>query len=384
MLGHFLKIYKKEAAPVWSADELKEQEPGTCVVALKAHEVLLAEGTSVEMQFGVWAGEGKLIVQKSLTEEWKYATFFVDYMEADGDWKYVRYESPYGDENKAETLKRAKERLHKLSKELRSYPGDDFVDECLTGKETLQLMERFHTRVGQHWWTPLQLPASYILEQFKHALARRVEKINLEEQQEKKEEKKASLWGRFKTAVASTSENMYNNSVRKLYESVSKIKEVPDSIKTPMLQHHGIMLEGEQVVHFSGSRIRTGSFRGFCETTPGTEVGGAATGEPQDAAEVRLVTRNRALMIYCVDAIKRGHWGDFNLLTNNAEHFCRACRSDKRESIQVFNAAINAVGTILALLPGMGWVSSLLMMVLRRKPKGGAHASLADLEHETP
>lgn len=386
MLGHFLNKFRAGRSAELKISELKSLTPGTCLVAIEDVDQVETDGIPGKIQFGIWVGNDKMLVQKSLTEDWNTPVFIVAEQKISASARYYEYEAPYGTADKAKTLQRAQAALNTVVKELRSFPGDDFVDECVTGKTMLQLMESVPQRVGQHWWTPLQLPAMYIVRQFQDELEKMVKEIEEEEKKSAPAESGLSFWRRVGQKVKEIKDNVYNETIRKTYSAIALIKSLPDSVKTPMVEHHAIMLEANQIVHYSKDRIRLGLFREFCDMTPDSAAGGPASGDAQISAEVRLITRNRALMAHCLDVITPGYRGKFSLMSNNTEHFCRACRSNKAESLQVRYSAINAVVAIVttaaSLIPYANLVPSNVWKVAKCKSCSGNHASFADLQLE--
>ena len=386
MLGHFLNKFRSGKAEVLNFESLKTLTPGTCLVSMESGGKNMTDGIPGKMLFGVWAGNDKMIVQKALTEDWNTPVFIVTEHKVLSTASYYAYESPYGSADKAKTLFRAQTNRDKIFKELRSYPGDDFVDECLTGKTMLQLMESVPQRVGQHWWTPLQLPAMYIVRQFQDELEKMVKEIDAEEKKATSDASGLPFWKRVGQKVKEIKDTVYNETIRKTYSAIALIKSLPDSVKTPMVEHHAIMLEANQIVHYYQDRIRVGLFHEFCDMTPNSAAGGPASGDAQDSAAVRLITRNRAVMAHCLDVINPGYRGKFSLMSNNTEHFCRDCRSNKAESLQVRYSTINAVVSLVSvassMIPYANLVPANVWKVAKCKSCSGNHASFTDLQLE--
>lgn len=324
MLGDFLKKIAAGEAQELSLPEVKQLTPGTAVVLIKNPDDLLNGGLSSEMLFAIrddMCPDYVICQYPPSPYEWNDPLFQIiryDVAEMKG-WRFFRY----GDEiNEApsETLKRAKACLGKDNKHLRSWVGDDFVDECIRGYTIEEIFSQYHDCAGQHWWTPLQVSWGFIREQLEKAL---------ENAPDKKES--ARIFKRLASLVS-------------------------DEVKLPMVEHHGIVIERAEIIHFSELRIRWGRFDAFIETTPNSPFGGPAGGvSAQSDVKERLATRNRAVWVWQCEALKPGYWGEYNLFTNNCEHFCRACWENRRISIQVVNKTIevfpapfsNLVNTLL-------------------------------------
>lgn len=306
MLGDFLKKIAAGEVQELSLSEVKLLTPGTAVVLIKNPDDLLNGGLPSEMLFAIrddTSPDYVICQYHPSLDEWNNPLFQIiryDVAEMKG-WRFFRY----GDEiNEApsETLKRAKDRLGECNKHLRSWVGDDFVDECITGYTIEEIFSQYHDCAGQHWWTPLQVSWGFIREQLEKAL---------ENAPDKKE--RARIFKRLASLVS-------------------------DEVKLPMVEHHGIVIERAEIIHFSELKIRWGRFDSFIETTPNSPFGGPAGGvSAQSDVKERLATRNRAVWVWQCEALNPGYWGEYNLFTNNCEHFCRACWENRRISIQVVN-----------------------------------------------
>lgn len=403
MLGHFLKNWNSGTARVLGASELETLSPGTCLVVIDSEQGFLEGGISESFYFCVWGGNGRVIVQKPQSEDWNSPLFRVEYGDVLSEARYVVYESPYGEADAAATLARAEARLNEMSEEMRSFPGDDFVDECMTGKTMLQLMEVVHPRVGQHWWTPLHICANHVVLHFKADLERQLKESLATEEKKQVAPESKSLFHRLpgiggiikttqevikttKEAIVSTKDDLYRKALRQTYDIVSQIPELPDFVSSHMVEDHAIMLEGNQVVQYKDERVKVASFADFCHTSPATAFGGQASGPAQAAVESRLVTRNRAVMAHFLDCRKPGYRGAFNLLNNNSEHFCRDCRSNKPESLQVraavINAAISVFASIADFVPVVNLIPSLFWDYCKPDIVSGEYAKLDEVQFE--
>lgn len=187
---------------------------------------------------------------------------------------------------------------------LRSYPGDDFVHECIWGRSISEQCETDES-IGQHWWTPLYYTANELVELASDALRTHLPPV------------------------------------------------LPESLNPELLHfvHHGISIESGWLIHFATSRvpenknrIKLDTIATFCDITPQAEPGGPLFYK-RDTAFTREQTRNRAVWIL----FHEKEWGKYNLIWNNCEHFCRMCKVGRKESRQVQKA----VGKTLAFVGGV-------------------------------
>lgn len=202
---------------------------------------------------------------------------------------------------------RARTALGTVHQVLRSYPGDDFVTECLTGQNIAEYA-RNNPILGQHWWTPLQ----------------------------------------------------YNvTELRQLAEEATGVRippAIPDSFNPALLnfRHHGIAIEENWVIHFANcrvpdrcNRVKLDNLTTFCSITPYAKGGGACTYK-NDTEYTRLLHRNRAVWLL----FHAEEWGKYNLITNNCEHLSRMCKTGRRESAQVKKGVVStALATASLLIP---------------------------------
>ena len=331
MLGDFLKDFEEGCVKKLTLQEVKELAPGTAVVALKDPSELSNGGLPTDIRFGIRAEEEDVIIlQNPLSDDWDNPYFQITAF--DIDFLQMQFYL-YGEQKNKDlsaTLNRAKERLYTDIEVLRSKAGDDFVDECITGLSVVDIFAQYDISSGQHWWTPLIVDTKFIIEQARAALDSAIA--------EKKQQGEA-------TVTLETSSYL-----------LSHLPASKKPIALPEVEHHGILIERARVIHFSEGRIRTNGFGKFLETTPNSAPGGPAAGEKEQIELAgRLYTRNRAVWVFCTEGVKGRYWGTYNLLTNNCEHFSRACRENRRVSAQVINQTIDAINTILSnILPLIG------------------------------
>lgn len=306
LLGHFLKQIAQSSSDLLAPDTL---QPGNVVVAVSDMQQLRETGLPTGLRFGIISGENEVICQCCMTESAeipKEPQFMIKKLplnEFAGDGARL-YICSYPCRRNAEMIAMAA-RMHEgvTYYKLRSYPGDDFVAECLTGLSSEELVEQ-DSRIGQHWWTPLQM-----------TLRQGMKWLGLG--------KYASL--------------------------------LPDSADIQVFDqtHHGIAIEGDQVIHFSTRRVPDGSNRIKADSLQefhsigDNESSGSAVKYKVETPEQRLTSRNRAVWVFS----HAESWGGYNLMENNCEHFSRYCRVGKKESRQVIAAALEAMGALMASLP---------------------------------
>lgn len=306
LLGHFLQQISQDLSVPAALDELT---PGSVVVAVSDMQQLRETGLPTLLRFGIISGQNEVICQCCATESAEIPEtpqFTIKKMnlgEFAGESARI-YRCSYPRHRNAEIVAMAA-RMHEgvTYYKLRSYPGDDFVAECLTGLSSEELVEQ-DSRIGQHWWTPLQM-----------TLRQGMKWLGLG--------KYASL--------------------------------LPDSADIQVFDqtHHGIAIEGEQVIHFSTRRVPDGSNRIKADSLHefrsigDNESSGSAVKYKVETPEQRLPSRNRAVWVFS----HAESWGGYNLMENNCEHFSRYCRVGKKESRQVIAAALEAMAALMASLP---------------------------------
>lgn len=364
MLGHFITLYASgHTTELQSQEELHQLPAGSPIVALSSPESLLTGELGKEILFSIVADTpGKIISQLVTSDTEEGVVFEIKETDIDARLRYFTYDVE--PTNKQKALERAKSRLgNKVSGRLRSYPGDDFVEECLTGLDIVDILAQQPEEIGQHWWTPLEVTPKEVLDDLQEAIQRELETT--------------PTGGSFIEKVRRKIVN------EKLQNVMDKIREVtPDvlmNITLPQLEHHAILIEGGQTVLFTGGTIRHMTKKSFCNIAPNTPIGGPAKGTPQGKNEIesRLLARNRAIRQLCQEGATPGEWGDFNLLLNNSEHFCRYCRNGKAYCTQLTDKTISALKAILGMiLPG--WLAVAIDIIINKffPTEPGEHATI--------
>lgn len=312
LLGRFLSIIREEEPEPLSADALKAGMP---VVAVAGMAQLHRLGLPSALHFGVATGEGSVICRRCVKEDMDSPRFEVeeipirDFLMPDAEL-YPCVGAPAGDIN---ALRRArwfmdtdrdnKERRNKLH----SYPGDDFVAECLQGDiDWMKLLED-DPYAGKHLCTPFKVRAKEAI----HVL---------------------EGWGIFKNLLSIC------------------INHIPLGTLLDTF-HHGISIECGQVIHFSTCRlpeemrpqIKTDSREDFFRSCDKDDQEGGAVKYKKELPEQRLMARHRAVWIFC----HAQGWGEYNLRYNNCEHFSRFCRVGKMESRQVYAKPLESFACLL-------------------------------------
>lgn len=326
MLGHFLKSLSEVGATAPT-----EWLPGTAVVGVDNIRELIEYGIVSKLQFGIVSENNSIIYQCCLNTT-KYrkiskeviaeSSFCLIEESIEAFRKSYKEIYTYDRPNSLpaeDVLKKVRERYRAEEpvKELRSYPGDDFVDECLTGRPVEELLQEneLAKHAGQHWIVPLGIDARLIAS---HLDARpEIQKIL---------EKEALNPMVYKAA------------------------------------HHGIALEAGQMLHFT--TCRTPDRKNFLKMDPQEEFHAISYNEkngeivvyPSESISERLISRNRA--IWCMFHAEK--WGKYDIFTNNCEHFSRFCRTGKKQSPQVTTAAIKLILAVAPLLiPKIGLIRGL-------------------------
>lgn len=361
MLGDFIHSYTHGRSSQITV--LNNLPAGTPVVAMDTPETLESGLLCPQFFFAILSEKpGFLIGQKVVSDSEAHLLFEVQEFEAPAQLTYFTYEIP--DMELPQALKRAQSKIgHRYEHILRSYPGDDFVDECLTGRDIQCLFGNRKEEAGQHWWTPLEVTAQYVLDNLIELIEQEIAKpAPADENFFDRQGRKAKNKTLSQLAAA----------IKKL--SLQKLQE----ITLPQLEHHAILIEGSQSILFTEGSIRFMSKTNFCNMTPDTPIGGPAKGLPQGKADVesRLNTRNRAVQRLCRETTNAGEWGDFNIILNNSEHFCRDCRDGVPSCTQLPDKIINAINSLLGIiLPG--WASIIIDLIFRRiNTKPGTHGRL--------
>ncbi len=333
MLGDFLKDFRDKELRALSAGEVKKLAPGTALVAVASPDRLSNGGLPSDIRFAIRAEEADtLIMQMPVSYDWNKPLFQINRFPV--DMLQIAHFYTYAADSNLDlnaTLQRAEERVDNLTDDLRSFPGDDFVDECITGEKAEDLFARYVPASGQHWWTPLIVDSGFILDQTCVAL---------------------------NEAKQNATKPMEKYRISILQKSLNFLKtRIPKDANLPQVEHHGILIERGRVIHFSAHHIRADLFTKFMDTTDNTPPGGTAAGQNEQAeVQERLYTRNRAVWVFAREGREPGYWGKYNLFLNNCEHFSRACRENRRASCQVIDNSIKALQKLLGVapLPGLG------------------------------
>ena len=306
LLGHFLHLISDTIPAPRAPEELK---PGNIVVAVADMQQLKETGLPTEIRFGIVCDDGDVICQFCESEGEvipEHPQFSIKKLSLDDftEKSMLVYVIPFECQLGSDiVIMSAKMHIGLTYYELRSYPGDDFVAECLSGLSAEELMQKTPI-AGQHWWTPLHM-----------TLRQGLKWLGVDV---------PSDW-------------------------------LPEAADVQVFDqtHHGIAIEGNQVIHFSTRRVPDGSnrikadslkeFRSIGDDTHG----GSPVKYKEETTEQRLSSRNRAVWIFC----HSGRWERYNLMDNNCEHFSRYCRVGKKESRQVIAAVMEALGALITILP---------------------------------
>lgn len=303
LLGYFFKQIRQEAPR-----EVRpgEPAPGSIVVAVEKMEQLRETGLPCAMRFGIVETAQIIIWQRCESEKLEEPNFKVQRMSvAEFASGMPIYECAIeGGRLRDKVLMRAQIFVGRRTRELCSYPGDDFAAECVSGLTSEEMAEE-RGGLGQHWWTPLKMGL-----------------------------KESLTW------------LGWDGAANKLPEA--------GNLQVFNQTHHGIAIEAEQVIHFSTCRvpdgsnqIKTDSLRDFRAIGDDCEAAGSPVLYKEETPEQRLSCRNRAVWVL----FHAAEWGGYHLFTNNCEHFSRYCRVGKKESRQVVAAVVQALTALLAMLP---------------------------------
>lgn len=303
LLGHFLKqIGEGEATAV----NIKDLAPGSIAVAVQDMPRLRETGLPSTLRFGIVISEHKVVCRCCEEESIERPRFVVKELSdeefaADGMSIYECKIS--GKRSPQLVVMAARMNVGIQAHRICSYPGDDFVAECLTGLSSEELVAA-DSKIGQHWWTPLRMTL-----------------------------REGLMWLGVKVPAG--------------WLPTAADVQVFDQT------HHGIAIEGDSVIHFStrrvpdgANRIKTDSLREF-RSIGDDDLSGSAVKYKEETPEQRLNSRNRAVWVFC----HADSWGAYNLMDNNCEHFSRYCRVGKKESRQVIAAVMEALGELISILP---------------------------------
>lgn len=295
MLGYFMNCLSGKGMTQiqTTSNALYTPTEGLPIVAVKDVATLKETGLPSEMRFGIAAPNDKVICQVCIKENMSSPKFCVEVMDRElfcpRMWSLCIPEHAESFFDLPGAYKRARKAVGDVYSVLRSYPGDDFVAECLMGLPATTIM-RMIPYAGQHWWTPLQ--------------------YNIEE-------------------ITDLTERALNIKLPKVLP-----KEV-DMTVLKSCTHHGIAIEDKWVIHFASCRIDSNQIKldtldTFCNITPYAEKGGPCHYK-NDTEFTRTIHRNRAVWIL----FHAKEWGKYNFITNNCEHMSRMCKVGRRESAQV-------------------------------------------------
>ncbi len=268
---------------------------GTPVVAVQNIRDLQQFGLSTEIRFGITTHDARIIWQECRCNDMHDPRFEITSspIKIFCPYGWTLYTIDFKEEksyNATKTHNRAERAMGNLFLHLRSYPGDDFVYECLFSQTVIERCE-VDSSIGEHWWTPLYYTASELMELAEEAMDIKLPKL------------------------------------------------LPDSIDPELLHfiHHGIAIESNWVIHFATSRVpekknrvKLDTIETFCDITPQAESGGPLHYK-RDTPATRAQARNRAVWIYSHEK----EWGRYNLVWNNCEHMSRMCKVGRKESRQV-------------------------------------------------
>lgn len=280
------------------------------MVAVRGADAWESLGVPDDLRFGLSVGEGQVILRRSeaLDLDNPHRPLRYDIVQLPlGDfcppgYRLYTYSVPETVGTPHQIAARARFRLWESGKAHISPPGDDFVYECLSTRTLFRYLEE-HPEVGAHLWTPLRYSAADILQTLGIPLPFSPQD-----------------WALLRDMNLS-------------------------------LEHHGIRMEGDRVLHFARraddcrNRLRADSLADFLATVPDAPDGGSVPYAGQGAAE-RLCARNAALGTL----LRHDQWGEYNVLDNNCEHFCAYCHTGKRRSQQVERVKQEALAQVVPLL----------------------------------
>lgn len=314
MLGAFLNHLTK-AAPAGIPVSLMGEAGyalGTAVVAVENASQLKMTGLPSGVRYGILTHGGKVICQVCEAENFSSPEFRIVEKKLEDfcprGWHIHIHPQQSADSEMAH--KKAVREIGTSYRDMRSYPGDDFVEEIISGNVQAHLnLCRENAFIGQHWWTPLY----YTLEELRQ-LAQEATGVQI------------------------------------------PIGLAPVNPELLHLRHHGIVIEDNWVIHFANCRVpdktnqvKLDTLETFCSITPSAEEKGGPLNYRNDDEFKRQLHRNRAVWIL----FHANTWGKYNLITNNCEHLSRMCKVGRKESAQVKKGGLSIAGNLLLpLLPG--------------------------------
>ena len=324
LLGYFLKQIGQTEPQAVTPEEL---QPGSVVVAVANMQQLREIGLPCAIRFGIVENSQSVICRCPESESMEAPNFKVKRLSmaefAGGGMTLYRCHVE-GERSRMAVLLKAQMQANAgtRSRKLCSYPGDDFVADCISNSPEAERVQQLGG-MGQHWWTPLKM-----------SLKASLKWMGLESWSDKLPEK-ANL-------------------------------QVLD------LTHHGIAIEGEQVIHFSTRRvpdetnlIKTDSLPMFREIGDETTAGSPVHYD-EETPEQRLLCRNRAVWVF----FHSDEWGTYCLARNNCEHFSRYCRIGKKESLQIKAVIMKALEVVLGMIPHIRPLAIALRAILKKKTEG--------------
>lgn len=320
MLGKFINYLEKKGEKL---EEIGSSAlmPGSAVVAIKDVKQLRDVGLSTPIRFGIATDNDKIICQWCIRKFHSrriaaHTPHFVVIEMSQAEFRrggltlYACPESVFEKrsdtdspemekERREAVLERARRRVGEYMRELRSFPGDDFACECITGKEVME-------KLAQDGAIGIQ-PTSHFYA-VKHFLGNKCGWLC----------ERVKLFGWL----------------------INLLGRIPWR-----MVHHGIRIEGVRVIHFSSERMPGRSTRIKTDSIDKKRTFRSKIGSKRKERRLkaklqketpeerygRLICRNRAVWIFCNDH----QWGEYVLLKNNCEHFARYCRLGELRSTQV-------------------------------------------------
>ena len=350
MLGNFITLYQAgKATELHNLNALHQLPPGTPVVALSDPTNLLNGSLGKHVAYAIVSDTpGTLIMQQVMSDSEDGVIFQINEVRANSESRYFLHTTDNID--LSAVIQRAKKALGtRHTNILRSYPGDDFVYECMTGLNIFDIFAQGIEEIGQHWWTPLEVTPKQVLDDIQTAIRQKLANIPEKE-----------------TIMEKIARKVTSEKLEKTLDTIQKVTpEMLLNIPLPQLEHHALLIEGNQCILFSEGAVRHMTKQDFCNTTPNTPIGGPAKGTPQAKidVELRLFARNRAVRQLCHAGQGISKWGNFNFILNNSEHFSRYCRTGEASCTQLRDKTIAAVKAILGvILPG--WLAMALNLTL--------------------
>ena len=381
LLGYYIQDVTLNGARPLNTEAVT---PGQPVVAVRGMEQLCTQGLPDKLRFGIATGAGTVICQRPTeNSNLENPAFCVEELTlskflSDGAELYACGKPGAGG---AAALERAHNRLGEQNDSLRSYPGDDFVQECLSGETMAAFVER-DTRMGHEWVTPFVIHIKEVIENLSQVtdllgFSKFTDLLSSGDEDEDKEQT-----GKLQ-AVANIP-GIRNISMPEIISNTTEVfTNELKSIELLDQQHHGIAIENRQMIHFSSCRlprdiaqIKIDSVEDFMKWRAESCEGGQVM-EAEVSVETRLNTRNRAVWVFCTSEF----WGKYNIITNNCEDFTRFCREGRKGSRQVRNKILACIVFAMRNAPKKGLWS---LLPLAGKMLEGVTSPLMTKKHFTP